>query len=68
MVDLKKYPLKEPIYIGYSNHDCEVWYECPYCGNCFGHWELYLAETWNKYKCPKCRKILKHNNKTYKKM
>lgn len=44
--------LKNVIRLGYSNHDCCMYYKCPYCDETFDSWALYWRKDNNH--CPKC--------------
>lgn len=52
---------KKAIYLRFSNHDCEAWYECPCCGTRFGSWRICGQEPnengTEKY-CPHCKEEL----------
>lgn len=49
---------KMAIYKGFSQHDCEAWYECPVCHKSFGSWTVSHNEKndngTTKY-CPHCK-------------
>lgn len=49
------------IYMGFSSHDCESWYQCPKCGERYGDWSFVnggVTITDGKFKCHKCGTIL----------
>lgn len=54
--------VKSLIYIGFSSHDCESWYKCPYCDRAIGSWSFPSSEEIRrgiKLYCPRCKKELK---------
>lgn len=49
------------IYIGFSNHDCEARYKCPYRSKNFGSWDIFhnkKNENGTKNYCPICKNEL----------
>ena len=43
------------IYIGFSSHDCEVWWECPHCGKKFGDYNFPPQRENEVLNCPYCK-------------
>lgn len=52
---------KRAEFIGFSVHDCETFYRCPYCGKSFGGWDIFRQQKnengTNEY-CPHCKEEL----------
>ena len=48
--------------VGYSQHDCETWYECPYCKEQMGSWQLFHegVKEGEAFECPKCKKKIRY--------
>ena len=52
---------KRAFFLGYSDHDCEAWYECPYCKKHFGSWSIFHNEknvNGTRGYCPHCKEEL----------
>ena len=47
--------------LGFSQRDCEVYYECPVCNKKFGSWaaEFYKVNGTEHCKCPNCESELR---------
>ena len=51
--------IKEAVYTSYNNHDCESWYQCPYCKKPFGSWSIFhQKQEGEEAHCPHCEKPL----------
>ena len=52
---------KRALYVGFSSHNCEAFFECPYCKKIFGSWRVFNQKEnengTNKY-CPHCKEEL----------
>ena len=50
----------ELIPIGYNSHDCESFYECPFCGHEYSSWGLFHKgiKTESNFECFHCGKLL----------
>ena len=59
---MEEYVIKQKaIYTGFSQHDCEAYYKCPYCNKSFGSWSVFhnvLNENGTKKYCPHCKEEL----------
>lgn len=51
------------MYVGYSSHDDEVHYKCPFCEQTYGSWGLLKIRKDNgdTFKCEKCGKLLHYS-------
>lgn len=54
---------KSIIKVGFSEHDCDAYYECPYCKKAYSGWELFHrgVEEGAIFKCDDCGRLLKYN-------
>ena len=46
---------KKLIYEGFSSHDCETWYSCPYCGKKIGGYLFPPQRKDERIYCPYCK-------------
>lgn len=57
MVDMPK----ELINAGFSPHDCEAWYRCPYCNEKFGEYLLPPQRDKETIYCPRCKEEVRRS-------
>lgn len=53
---------KRLVYLGFCDHDCEAYYECPHCGKGYRSWGLFHKgiREGDKFKCIKCGNIIQY--------